>query len=433
MEEKYKQLFELLKNIDKINRIYKRHIQYKINLLRLLNANEVNISLIFSKILSYNNKEGKKIVLENFINTFIKSAINVDINFDNAKIVEEENDIDILIKTDTIAIIIENKIKGANFQRNQLARYIKKTIEMGYKPEHIFIVIIPNYCSKSYLGDIRKSVWKLPPDWNIPNQERACVIHNNLYECLCDRDETHKNCSHCKDYFNDYKNRTIILDKKFSKWLDNLIGIVSENDVLLKSALVQLSDFVKEYYIMEERKMEINKLLDEYLSLENNTKEEKVARLEEICNQIQSIKDVYESEIKYENKLRLMKKWIAEIKDKQKNENIYNEIIFRPCNTAFYFEVGSLQIGCWSGIETNNETFGVRPWDEYADKPYCGVLSTKETLNQEEEDFINYIEKNISIKPTKNNRWPLWYNTENGVDGIIYLYNIYKKYKNEAI
>lgn len=139
MEEKYKQLFELLKNIDKINRIYKRHIQYKINLLRLLNANEVNISLIFSKILSYNNKEGKKIVLENFINTFIKSAINVDINFDNAKIVEEENDIDILIKTDTIAIIIENKIKGANFQRNQLARYIKKTIEMGYKPEHIFI------------------------------------------------------------------------------------------------------------------------------------------------------------------------------------------------------------------------------------------------------------------------------------------------------
>lgn len=129
MEEKYKQLFELLKNIDKINRIYKRHIQYKINLLRLLNANEVNISLIFSKILSYNNKEGKKIVLENFINTFIKSAINVDINFDNAKIVEEENDIDILIKTDTIAIIIENKIKGANFQRNQLARYIKKLLK----------------------------------------------------------------------------------------------------------------------------------------------------------------------------------------------------------------------------------------------------------------------------------------------------------------
>lgn len=129
MEEKYKQLFELLKNIDKINRIYKRHIQYKINLLRLLNANEVNISLIFSKILSYNNKEGKKIVLENFISTFIKSAINVDINFDNAKIVEEENDIDILIKTDTIAIIIENKIKGANFQRNQLARYIKKLLK----------------------------------------------------------------------------------------------------------------------------------------------------------------------------------------------------------------------------------------------------------------------------------------------------------------
>lgn len=129
MEEKYKQLFELLKNIDKINRIYKRHIQYKINILRLLNANEVNISLIFSKILSYNNKEGKKIVLENFINTFIKSAINVDINFDNAKIVEEENDIDILIKTDTIAIIIENKIKGANFQRNQLARYIKKLLK----------------------------------------------------------------------------------------------------------------------------------------------------------------------------------------------------------------------------------------------------------------------------------------------------------------
>lgn len=73
--------------------------------------------------------EGKKIVLENFINTFIKSAINVDINFDNAKIVEEENDIDILIKTDTIAIIIENKIKGANFQRNQLARYIKKLLK----------------------------------------------------------------------------------------------------------------------------------------------------------------------------------------------------------------------------------------------------------------------------------------------------------------
>ena len=60
-----------------------------------------------------------KIILKNFLN-----YIEVDSNkYINSQIKREENKIDILIKTETNCIIIENKLNWASDMREQLSRY----------------------------------------------------------------------------------------------------------------------------------------------------------------------------------------------------------------------------------------------------------------------------------------------------------------------
>lgn len=125
-----------------------------INILNELNVDEPDTSLVFASIL----KSKKNVVLSKFINDYLSK---VGFGFEVKQPVitaEKKYRIDILIEDKDYAIIIENKLLGAVYQRNQLSRYIKRIENEGYKPEQIFIVIIPDYYTDDYLDNIRRSV-----------------------------------------------------------------------------------------------------------------------------------------------------------------------------------------------------------------------------------------------------------------------------------
>lgn len=119
--------------------------KYSLNLLDVFNVAEPLISKIISLIFQY--KRGHDYVLcRSFVEEFL-----VDCGFDlewikRPSITAETGRIDIGIEErGKYTIIIENKLRGACFQRNQIARYIQKKRKSGYLDDSIFVVVLPNH------------------------------------------------------------------------------------------------------------------------------------------------------------------------------------------------------------------------------------------------------------------------------------------------
>lgn len=100
-------------------------VPYTLNIFEWYDSDEPTTSLAMAEILKYKDG-GAYPLLELFIQKFL-----VPIGFDskwieNPVITAEKDRIDICVKDNKYAIIFENKVKGANYQPNQLARYIHK-------------------------------------------------------------------------------------------------------------------------------------------------------------------------------------------------------------------------------------------------------------------------------------------------------------------
>ena len=126
---------------------YKEKLPYHLNIIEELHSNENSHSRILAKLFQYKSQE-KFVILESFFK-FIDTH-NQDKDFDNIKvkkpiITQEEGRIDIWIRDDKYAIIIENKIYDAGDQEKQIKRYIDKTINANYKKEEIFVIYMPPF------------------------------------------------------------------------------------------------------------------------------------------------------------------------------------------------------------------------------------------------------------------------------------------------
>lgn len=173
-------------------------------------------SKIIHKILSY-REDGHYILLESFIRSFISTDLRVQIPVIKAEI----SHFDVSIQDRHYAIVIENKLKNAPFQRNQLARYVKKlTTDYSYDEQNIYIVLLPQDVNTF----IRKSAKRLPSDWRKSNDKRKCAEDN--YDCWCDGNEKDLTkeqkewCSHCdKSIVRRLGNRFISLRDNFAEWL----------------------------------------------------------------------------------------------------------------------------------------------------------------------------------------------------------------------
>ena len=117
------------------------------NVIEELHANENANSRILAKLFQYKNINGEYNILKSFIE-YIKEN-NKDKDFGKIiikepRITQEEERIDIWIRDSNYAIIIENKIYGAEDRNNQIANYIDKTKQYHYKDEQIFVIYMPS-------------------------------------------------------------------------------------------------------------------------------------------------------------------------------------------------------------------------------------------------------------------------------------------------
>lgn len=145
--QRMQEVFTLVKKINDFVNAKKKDLQYNINVIDELHANENAHSRILRKLLQYQDSFNRYRILESLIHYI--SLLEGKTEFANIKIqaptiTQETERIDLWVRdTKTkYSIIFENKIKGAIDQDNQLARYILKTINQKFDEKNIFIVYL---------------------------------------------------------------------------------------------------------------------------------------------------------------------------------------------------------------------------------------------------------------------------------------------------
>lgn len=143
--------------IYKINELYNKELQHiQFNPFYNLCPNENNHSNLLCGLLNYNKKE----LLQSFL-----SLLNIDYtNVNEVTITSLKDNIDLLIKADSFAVIIENKIYWAKDQQNQIFDYIDKIIHRYKIPENqVFVIYLTadgtkkiKNCNKARLEDLKK-------------------------------------------------------------------------------------------------------------------------------------------------------------------------------------------------------------------------------------------------------------------------------------
>lgn len=272
---------------------------FALNYLERYNINEPETSWIIRHIFSY-TFDNRHPFFDSFATKFLK-RIGFNPGWIEKPIIDKDHEyrrIDILVQEkQKYAVIIENKLKGADFQPNQLARYIAIMREEGYADEQIFVIILP----QSANVDLPESVWNLP-------ENSECRDYDNMFRCDKEDFKPKPHCKKCDRLKERFKDRTLLIHKELSEWLydsveKNEINIPKEEfdkQYILRSAVLQFVDFLNSIYqtrINNKYKMEIQKFLKEELRLNGKslfdqlsvveTKKQEVEELEQQLKDLQ--------------------------------------------------------------------------------------------------------------------------------------------------
>lgn len=176
---------------------------------------ETKISKIIQKLFEYKNDFGNYPILTDFIKRFLFPK-GLKISLISQPLIEREKfNIDILIREQNkYAIIIENKIKDAIFQPNQLARYIQTLKGLGYRNDQIYVVILPK--NKIDINYISEDIMLEP------------ITKYNFKK--------------------EFSNRTIFLQSEFSEWLEKEEQEIPWREINIRSAVLQLADYLNGLY-----------------------------------------------------------------------------------------------------------------------------------------------------------------------------------------
>lgn len=376
---------------------------YEANALDMADLAETKISKIIGCIFRY-QQDGQYILLQDFADCFLSKR-----GFDTSlirkpRIETEWQHIDVLIcEEGRYSIIIENKLKGAPYQRNQLARYIHGKLEQGYREDMIFVVLLPNHCDDDYIDRLPKSVWRLPPDRDKKNDERRCTLGRDTCKCWCDDEREYVNlsvddklhCKRCRDFMRSKIPEPVALEKDFADWITSEIGRIDEREVILTSAMRLFADYLCGQYrkrindklIMDITDFLSDKLLDDSRSLVDNWNI--------LCRKIDDANALVEGLEKLQTKIsgELVDEWYGQL-----NAD-WPQLSYEP-HKSFSLLVKGVLVGCWYGE------------DNYG-KPYWGFLCrdgypTTRQLNMVRKIFGN------SDMPNYNERseWVVWDNID---------------------
>lgn len=373
--------------------------KYQLNVLDLVNISEPLTSQLVKLIFQYKSSN-KYVICEAFLQHFLTSSGYDAEQFSRPKITAETEHIDVGIQEKgKYAVIIENKLKGAVFQRNQLARYIQKMRNEGYADEQIFIIVLPGYVDRNIFDHINKSVWRLPTDWGDPNQERACAC-SDAVSCMCDFDKSCPSCDNCiKDLRDKFKPRTLVLDLEMLDWLENdCMSLIPNDEIVFRTAIIQFIDFLKGRYnkrLNNKLIMEIEKFLREQLLSDKQTALDQWdslnAKKQEVNNLLAGLESLQNSvgkDMIDEWRMRLAPKWAKHLKKEE--------------HKSFGINMNGVWCGCWYDPK------------DYS-TPYWGFQ--RSTPTAEQETMVERILEKVGISKNKRKRdngWIAWYQTFHG-------------------
>lgn len=274
--ENLKETLGFAANFGELFKEEKVKLPYHINLIDELHANENAHSRIFAKLLRY-EENGKFPFLAKFLNDVC--GFNLKVEKPDVKKVDSCGRIDIPIFDKRYVVVIENKVTDKAPDQNvekggQLARYIE-TIHYDYKRslEEIFVIYTPKYTRE-------------------PHSD--CWVNKDNYS-----------------YKEDFKNRFISLSYRdcIYPWLKTeLIPIIDENNVYLRSAVEQYIDYLEGFYSLRIINKEMNMKLQEFIKNELGLNDigpieatqllsEKESELNNALNQVQLLKTKYKKQI----------------------------------------------------------------------------------------------------------------------------------------
>ena len=277
----YRETLWLSENLQKCEEASPNKPPFAINYLEYYDSHEPVTSWIIRHIFAY-IYNGHHPFFESFARTFLQ-RVGFKEEWIDAPIIDKDHEtrgIDILVRDKRYAIIIENKLRGADFQLNQLARYIATMRNEGYSEDQIYVVVLPK--NEISNDDLWESVWKLPKDWQSTNKSRKCRVDDHT--CWCDYKgyKPKNHCEHCESLYDIFRERTIFLHKELAEWLyncavNNKVGLPDEElskQYVLISAALQFVDYLNYLYQTRENdkfKMDIHNFLCEELKLESHS------------------------------------------------------------------------------------------------------------------------------------------------------------------
>lgn len=392
----------------------KYRVPYSCNILEQYDSSEPFTSWALAMILNYRNESGF-VLLKSFVSKFLRDkGFNIDDIVNPRIIAETEDRIDILIKDDKYCIIIENKLKGADFQQNQLARYIKS--QESYPIDRIFIILLPRDCNDEsrYAGSLRESVWKLPVDYRVNNGFRRCSL--NQYKCWCDvidRDKTEdelEHCKHCINYMNlGYCDRTVTIHSALAEWLtDECLPLVPKDECILTSFIVQFADFLKlQYKTRESEKLlkEMKEYIREHLGITSSSKvEDNLSIIEDKINDITHLLDDLKR-LQEEEYGKQINEWYTILKE---NPDFSDKI--KTDGQSFKIQIEGIWCGCWLDDESH---------------PYWAFCKDGAEPNEKDEEIVSKILTacGMANEGKPENRYIRWANTDNGIRVCEMFYN----------
>jgi hypothetical protein len=316
---------------------------------------ETDTSKIIQMIFCYKGEQHDYPLLQDFITTFIGQPLKVQ-----KPIIEAEiGRIDVSVRDKSYALIFENKLNNAPFQRNQLARYVRKIKDEGYKDNQIFLIVLPRDTEHRPPTSARR----LPSDsHSTTNGERKCGIDVSL--CWCDGGEKLTTaqrdwCKQCDTKIVSRIGGEFTLHDNFADWLIEASRLLPKQEWPLASSMLQFAYYLKGLYLTRfnnKLKMAIQKFLSEKL-LTSNSPEENLKSLNETLQELQQLEESIK-DLQLQLSIEMVKKWEEQLK------NDFPDIQHDLNNGEYSFGifVKNIWIGCWSDTTPDGPYWGF--WSE---------------------------------------------------------------------
>lgn len=407
------------------------------NFLELANPDEPHTSKMIAAMLNY-EQNGERILFKSFVRRFLSPIGLKEEWIKNPKIKPERDNMDIRVLDDKYAILFESKLKGADFQRNQLGRYIYKLDgkqENGkeYNENSIFIVLIPGHISNDFINEIYKSVWRCPQDFANP----ICAINGNQTTCWCDAEETIEKCKDaqcdkCTEYLQSYLPHTIAIDEQFAEWILSAVGLVESRQTLLISSMKLFADYIKILYNINYPNkliMEIKNYLEKAIFKDGLSAGDKLEIAEQKLSNVDAVQEAFKSliaELKVDAWYDILIKDCPKVrKDKDKDKN--NIGVYFLVKVAINGKEEYVDIGCWNGNGDNE-------YGNPSRKPYWAIHCVNANRKEQtpSDNLLKTFHEIFNIKEDESeNSWIMWdeldENEKNGEENCRKLYELIEK------